>query len=245
MTEYRWNITEFAVGYDAAATHIHPFYEVIHERILHLLEAAGAEGLLVDAGGGSGRFVERFLRHFDKSRAILVDQSESFLALAEQRLRPMADRVELKLAKLQDDWFSATDPPAAIVSMSAIHHLDPAEKREFYARCLRCLKPGGVLINGDEVRPPSDAAYLAQCRKWATHMQRVMRDGLVPEPMFEALRQWEQRNVDNFGQPRRSGDDCHETIEIQCDYLRAAGFASVDVPWQEDLWAILHATKSE
>ena len=88
----------------------------------------------MDAGGGSGGFIERFLHSFPSSRAVLVDQSESFLGLARKRLRPFGNRAVCHVSRLQDDWFSVVDQPNAIVSMSAIHHLDPVEKRQFYER---------------------------------------------------------------------------------------------------------------
>ena len=243
--EYRWNVTDFAAGYDAAAEHIHPHYTELHGRVLDLLPlTADAECLLVDAGGGSGRLVERFLTRFVRARAIIIDQSEAFLSLARERLSRFGARVECRLARLQDRWTDdLREPPAAIVSMSAIHHLDPAEKQDLYRRCFAALRPGGVFINADEVRPADDAEYLARCREWVDHMHRVMHAGLVPAPMCENLRKWEDRNVTHFGQPRKSGDDCHETIDAQLAYLADAGFSRVDCPWQREMWAILHGVK--
>jgi hypothetical protein len=72
----------------------------------------------------------------------------------------------------------------------------------------------------------------------------VIDAGLVSGPMAEALRQWEARNVHRFGEPRRSGDDCHETIEAQLAYLCEAGFRTVDVPWQKEMWAVLRGVKT-
>ena len=40
MTTYRWNITEFASGYDAAAEIVHPRYVEIQDEILRLLPVA-------------------------------------------------------------------------------------------------------------------------------------------------------------------------------------------------------------
>ena len=37
LAEYRWNVTEFAAGYDAAAEHVHPYYLKIQDTILDLL----------------------------------------------------------------------------------------------------------------------------------------------------------------------------------------------------------------
>jgi tRNA (cmo5U34)-methyltransferase len=245
VTEYRWNISEFAAGFDAAAEYIHPHYIELQDRILDMIPSdRDVEMLLVDAGGGSGRFVEKFLQRFAHAQAIIVDQSAAFLALAERRLAPFGSRAECRLAKLQDDWTaSLPQPPSAIVSMSAIHHLEPNEKSDLYRRCCESLAQGGVFINADEVRPADDADYLARCEAWVAHKKRAMESGLIPTSIHPALRQWEQRNVQRFGESRKSGDDCHETIEAQLGYLRDAGFRQVDCPWHQEMWAILYAVK--
>ncbi|MFO1091692.1 MAG: hypothetical protein U0992_00040 [Planctomycetaceae bacterium] len=38
---------------------------------------------------------------------------------------------------------------------------------------MRLLSPGGVLVNGDEVRPADDAEYRAVVEKWAARMQHL------------------------------------------------------------------------
>ncbi len=225
--EYRWNVMDFAVGYDQAAEHIHPHYRELQDRVLDLLPfGADADLLLVDAGGGSGRLVDRFLARFARASAIVVDQSEAFLSLATERLARFGGRAECWLARLQDRWTDALPrAPAAIVSMSAIHHLDPSEKQDLYRRCFGVLRRGGVFINADEVRPPDDADYLDRCRVWVAHMTRVMDAGLVPEPMCENLRRWADRNVANFGQPRRSGDDSTRRSTCSSATSPVPGFA--------------------
>ncbi len=60
MTKYRWNTDEAARAYDAAAEHIHPHYLEIQDEILQRLgQQRAATPLVVDAGGGSGRLMER------------------------------------------------------------------------------------------------------------------------------------------------------------------------------------------
>jgi SAM-dependent methyltransferase len=148
-------------------------------------------------------------------------------------------------ARLQDDWKNALpDAPAAILSMSAIHHLDPVEKQRLYQQCAASLRPGGVFLNGDEVRPADDAEYLAVCQRWASHMHRVMDSGLVPELLHSALLGWEARKVGQFGLPRVSGDDCHETAEAQLGYFTIAGLAGSSAVWQRELWAVLYGRRS-
>lgn len=241
MTTYRWNTSAAAETFDAGAPVIHPFYVVVQDRILSLLAEDELEPrCVVDLGGGSGRLVERVLERFANSRAVLVDQSAAFLAIAERRLARFGERVMLIEKRLQDDWSAALAmAPDALVSMSAIHHLEPAEKQSLYARCYEALAPNGLFLNGDELRPESDAEYLAMLQWWSERKDVETAAGRIPEsfrPIFEA---WHDRNIRRFGEPKHSGDDCHETATVQQEYLRAAGFCDVHVAWSEKLWGIL------
>lgn len=241
MSEYRWNLSDYAAGYDAAAEAIHPHYLEIQDAILAALPfPAEAEMLLVDLGGGSGRLAARFLERWPRARAIVIDQSEPFLALAERRLAAFGGRGTCLLARLQDDWRGKLPQPAqAIVSMSAIHHLEPAEKRAVYQQAFDALAAGGIFLNGDEVRPERDDDYRREVEAWAAHMRRHMADGSIGAAFHPALDKWIERNVTHFGQPRKSGDDCHETAAAQLGYLQAAGFASIGCPWRKELWGLL------
>jgi len=254
MSSYRWNTSDFAAGYDAAAEIIHPHYTAIQDQILHLLSPvpcllSPVPSLIIDLGGGSGRLMERILDRWPQVQGVVIDQSEPFLALAERRLARFGERADCIFSRLQDDWSSALRSPrsalpiAAFVSMSAIHHLDPTEKQSLYQRCFDVLAPDGVLLNGDEVRPEDDREYLVTLNAWADHMRREMGAGTIPPLFHSALHGWIDRNVSRFGQPKKSGDDCHETIATQLAYFRSAGFSRADAPWQKDLWAILRGIK--
>jgi SAM-dependent methyltransferase len=245
MTTYRWNISEFAVGYDESAEHVHPHYVEVQDIVLAQLPFRASDPfLLVDAGGGSGRLVERFLNQFPCAHAIVLDQSEAFLALAERRLARFGERANCQLARLQSDWCSRLpQSPGAVVSMSAIHHLDATEKQTLIANIFQTLSHGGIFINGDEVRPASDAEYLSRMKTWAEHMHRVMDAQLVPQPLHAALLGWEARNVTQFGTPKHSGDDCHDTVAQQLDWFRACGFVDCACPWQKEMWAVMVGRK--
>jgi tRNA (cmo5U34)-methyltransferase len=246
MPEYRWNQTDLAEEFDRAAEYIHPQYLAVQDAILKFLAEAGAtRGLIVDAGGGSGRLAQRILERFPESRLLVVDQSVAFLEIAARRMGPFGSRGGVLTARLQEDWTSQLPaPPVAIVSMSAIHHLDPGEKRDGYARCFRALAPGGVLLNGDEVRDPVPAAYRQHMLNWSAWKNEQIAAGRLSDAMAENWRRWEERNIVQFDAPRKSGDDCHETIEAQLEYFREAGFARVDAPWVRAMWAVLRGVKS-
>jgi len=243
MALYRWNTDKAARAFDAAAEHIHPHYVEIQDEILrqlHRLEAA--EPLVIDAGGGSGRLMERVLEGLPHSKGIIVDQSEPFLALAAERLSRFGPRVKVLQYRLQDDWGNALARPAdAIISMSAIHHLEPDEKRSLYQRCRMYLGPNGIFLNGDEIRPESDEVYLEELQSWARRKHENLRAGIISAAFAETFTKWRQRNIEEFGNPRHSGDDCHETIDAQIGYLREVGFARTSIEWQKEMWAIFAA----
>ncbi len=245
MNTYRWNVSGPATGYDAAAEYIHPHYLEIQDVILAAIPfKETALFTVVDAGGGSGRLVERILDRFPQARGLIIDQSEPFLGLAERRLDRFGSRAARYHVRLQDDWPTTLDCEIhVIVSMSAIHHLDADEKREFYDRAFQSLAVGGIFINGDEVRLCDAGAYLSALRAWSEHMQRMMATGFVPDAMHEMINGWIHRNVDCFGQPKTSGDDCHETVDAQLRYLTDTGFVSADIVWQKDLWSVFCGTK--
>jgi cyclopropane fatty-acyl-phospholipid synthase-like methyltransferase len=245
LTEYRWNVSDAASGYDRAASHIHPHYLAIQDVILDELVAVPTDGLIVDLGAGSGRLAERILDRFPNVSVAVVDQSESFLGIAAKRLQRFGDRAQLLLDRLQSGWEEKLPTqPVALVSMSAIHHLTPVEKQSLYARCGELLGTGGLFLNGDEVRPASEQEYRKLLEKWWLQMQQIISAGLVSQEMAQVLEAWKRRNLDEFENPRASGDDCHETIEAQLEYLTAAGFNGCSVSWQQELWAVMRAAKT-
>jgi SAM-dependent methyltransferase len=250
MPDYRWNTSAFAEGYDAAAPQIHPYYTAVQNEIIALLvaQAGPAETAgdfhVVDLGGGSGRLMEKVLAAIPHATATLIDQSEPFLAIAERRLAPFALRVNFVVSQLQDNWSEKlTQQPTAIISTSAIHHLDPGEKQALYQQVCGTLAPGGQFLNGDEVRPEDEAEYKATMERWADFMRAGIASGVIPAGFHPAALGWIERNVTRFGEPKKSGDDCHETAAAQLGYFRAAGFIVADVAWQQELWSVLRGVK--
>lgn len=250
MPEYRWNTSAFAEGYDAAAPEIHPYYKAVQEQIVPLL-AEHAKSLgeanayhVVDIGGGSGRLLERVLTTLPRATATIIDQSEAFLAIAERRLAPFAPRVNFIVSRLQENWpAQLPTKPQAIISTSAIHHLEPAEKQTLYQQVAAALPAGGLFLNGDEVRPENDAEYKAIMERWAAFMHAGMNSGTIPAGFHPAALGWIERNVTRFGEPKKSGDDCHETAAVQLNYFLASGFRTADVAWHQELWSVLRGQR--
>ena len=245
-SEYRWNQTQAAADYDAAAPIIHPRYVESQDAVLAALREQAFTSRafhVVDLGGGSGRLAERILEEFPAATVTVVDQSEAFLELARRRLARFDGRALFVTAKLQDDWRGGLAAIDAVVSTSAIHHLLPEEKQRLFAEIFAALAAGGVFINGDEARPAGDGEFRSLLEAWRDHMESSVASGAIPTTFGEIVAKWTRRNLDEFGAPPESGNDCLETIETQVGYLRAAGFARVSVPWQRELWAAFVAQK--
>lgn len=244
-TTYRWNAPQAAADYDAAGPFVHPLYNEVQAAVVAALPFDASDAPhVVDLGGGSGRLAERILVALPESTVTVVDPSESFGGLAKQRLSRFGERATVARCQAQEAWSDSVRRPDAIVSTSALHHLDGPDKNAAFAACFNALPAGGCLINGDEYRPPSDVTYRALLTEWGEHMRSSLAAGLIPDTFGEIIDRWEQRNLDGFGGPRVSGDDCHETIEEQTARLYGAGFGHVETTWHNRLWGVLVARKA-
>ena len=239
----RW--FSMAECYDRMTDYLVPRYHMLQDEVIALLLAGGPVGLLIDLGAGSGIFIEKALRAAPSCRAIWVDYSDDFLAVARHRLAAYEGRVTFVLARLEDDWAARVScRPDAIVSMSAIHHLDGQAKRRLYGRCFELLRPGGWFYNIDEMSTLFDDAYRRTLLYWLDHVERARLT--VPQPLqehcrawCEKFRGWRKRNVDNRHLPKQPGDDIHEGYVEQMQGLSQAGFVNVDLFVKFQLWSAI------
>jgi SAM-dependent methyltransferase len=111
---------------------------------------------VLELGIGPAYFAERLLRDRADLQYEGLDFSQAMLALAAERLQPFRQSVTLTVGDLlQDDWTNRVRRPVgAIVSTWALHDLGAEEwTAKVYAACHRLLAAGGILVNGDFVKP--------------------------------------------------------------------------------------------
>jgi len=111
---------------------------------------------VLELGIGPAYFAERLLRQRPDLHYEGLDFSQAMLDLAAERLRPFGQRVTLTTGDLvQGDWTTCVQRPVgAIVSTWALHDLGAEERTaKVYADSYRLLEPGGILLNGDFVKP--------------------------------------------------------------------------------------------
>ena len=248
METQRW--FTMAEAYDQVCRHLVPHYDFLQERELEIADLPNdREVVIVDLGAGSGTFLERALGRYSRARGYWVDYSEEFERVARSKLAPFGDRVSYVISRFEGAWEAQIGEPADLIhSMSAIHHLDAAGKRDLYRRCLRALNPGGWFLNVDEMKTLTKEGYLNSMRRWVEHVAHGA-EGLDAEllPYYEVVSvhfdNWERRNVLGIDEPKGPGDDLHESYVDQVGYLREAGFQDADLFVKLHLWSIIGGRK--
>lgn len=238
-----------ADDYDRMAPLLVPMYDWLQQEMLRLLRVEELAGRLLDLGAGSGRFLERALKRNPALHGVWVDASPAFLAVAQRRLAPMADRMTYLLSTLEDPWEDQLGGPVqAITSMSAIHHLESDDKRALYQRCHAALAPGGWFLNCDEMMTLTREAYLNSLHFWVEHVDAA-RERLTPAelPAYDRwaahFARWKSRNIDHAADPKQKGDDLHEPFLTQVDWLREIGFGGADLFVKYHLWCVIGGQK--
>ena len=182
---------------------------------------ADAEFTFVDLGAGTGAASRAILARHRGSSAILADFSAQMMAAGEPQMAQFTGRyrtVEFDLtASVWPDEIPAHVD--AIVTSMCVHHLTDERKRTLFAEIFDHLVPGGWYLNYDPVSAPEQAIGQA----WERVADRE-------DP--EAAHKRQHRTPE---QQARWENHVRYVIPLdqQLGYLRAAGFAGIDVYWKK------------
>ncbi len=129
-------------------------YDELQRRVVEATKGVDAEAIL-ELGTGAGETTRALLDSHPTATLSGLDSSPEMLAAARDALP--ADRVELRLARLEDHL--PPGPFDLVVSALTVHHLSPEEKADLFRRVADVLPPGGRFVLGDVVVPerPEDA----------------------------------------------------------------------------------------
>jgi len=112
----------------------------------------GARDML-DIGGSHGYFSVALCRRHPGLRSVVLDLPQAVEHAAPILAREgMGDRVTLRAGDaLTDDLGGQAYD--LVIMWSLVHHFDDATNRALVARVARALRPGGVLVIGEAIRP--------------------------------------------------------------------------------------------
>ena len=182
---------------------------------------------IVDLCCGGGLLSQHVLERFPAATVAAVDGSTAMLEAARRRLGPYGERVRLQRCDLERFPSLPFDPaPAAVLSSLAIHHLDASGKRALMGRIADGLVPGGVFAIADLIEPTHENGRRIAAAQWN---DEVRRRALAIDGDLAALKRFEELRWNLYDYPDPA--DMPSPLHDQLDWLRAAGFAAVDVHW--------------
>ncbi|HWE32183.1 MAG TPA: Sua5/YciO/YrdC/YwlC family protein [Solirubrobacteraceae bacterium] len=118
------------------------------QRVVVEATGEGASSIL-DLGTGTGETASRLLAVHPGASLVGVDESPRMLDSARDRLAGAP--IDLRVARLQDPLPDGRFE--LVASALAVHHLDPGEKADLFARVRAALAPGGRFVLGDVMLP--------------------------------------------------------------------------------------------
>ncbi|MFI6172327.1 class I SAM-dependent methyltransferase [Nocardia sp. NPDC051052] len=193
-----------------------------------------ADPLVLDVACGPGSLGARIRERLPQARVIGIDADPVLLELA--RTAYGFDLVDRNLADPAWTADLPAEPIDAFVSTTALHWLGADQLAALYAQSAKLLRPGGVLLNGDDmVAETTDIDQLHA----AIGTRQLEREGvgdregwvdwwsaITAEP--ELATAVAERDNRRWEHPEDNG----VTYEQHLKFLRAAGFRSAEPIWQ-------------
>jgi SAM-dependent methyltransferase len=200
----------------------------------------------VDLGAGPGSLSIRLLARFPAARATALDYDPVVRAVGEGAVGTLGGRLTWVDAKLGAPGWRRTLPRSrydAALSTTALHWLRRDALGALYRDLARVVRSGGVFLNGDYLAwGPRDPRF--RRLGWRVSRIRMKRSGIRPSREWHGWKEWwvAARRVPALAEAfaehdRREAGHPHGQAEPSLAdhvrYLRAAGFRSVDVVWQD------------
>jgi tRNA (cmo5U34)-methyltransferase len=176
---------------------------------------------LLDLGCGDGILGRTVMAEYPAAQGVFLDLSEPMIEAAKKK----ADnrRASFVIQDLgTEDWVQAvgTQPFDLVLSGLAIHHLPDQRKRELYREVFELLSPGGLFLNLENVAPNSEWAKQAFDDLFVESLWSHHRKRGGTRTRDEIAKEWYHR-------PDKS-ENILASVDLQCQWLRAIGFADVD-----------------
>jgi len=209
--------------------------------------ADAAEPLVLDLGCGPGSLATRVARRLPKATVVGVDQDPVLLTLAQSGFADLVRFVDADLA--EPGWSAALDLPGPVdvaVSTTALHWLPEDRLGEVYAETARLLRPGGTLVNGDNLYDDQPTIHRLETAVLDARAERVgvtdnedwtsWWDAAAEEPALAEAFAERAKRVPRHG-TTEWGVRKHEEL------LREAGFSEVGTVWRSGNDVVLVAVK--
>ncbi len=208
-----------------------PERELLVESVCRLIPTGIESDLVVELCCGDGALSEAILGNVKRIRVLALDASDAMLEACRQRTERYRDRIRVSRFDLgSPNWRNFAQPPRAIVSTFAIHHLPDHAKRRLFRDMAGQLAPGGVLAIADLIQPSSEASTQLAAWQWDEAVKErsiQLRGDLSGFASFRAER-WNHHALDD---PDPIDQPAHLLDQLR--WLEEAGLETVDVHWSK------------
>lgn len=216
--------SQAAEEYDQNITKTIPFYGVFHAETLDFIgEALEQPKSWLDAGCGTGNLILKAAEKFGLVGFVAADPAAGMLEIAKEKLAGL--NVEYVLCGSEElDYHYQYDVVTAILSH---HYLSAADRKQATLNCFNALKPGGVYITFETIKPLTETGLLIGLRRWRAAQ---MMNGKSAEAADKHL-------------SRYGIELLPITIYEHIELLKETGFSEFDVLWASGLQAGFYAVK--
>jgi tRNA (cmo5U34)-methyltransferase len=191
---------------------------------------------VLDLGAGTGFFTSAIALAFPQARFTLMDVADKMLAVAARRFSDTAFNEAAACFKSEQFEYLTADyrdlAPVGqydlVISSLSIHHLEQPEKQALFRQIHEHLAPGGVFLNIDQIKAPSEAT---QKLYWDHWLATVRARGAAEDQIAASI-------------TRRKTYDRDASLADQTDWLLAAGFEDVDCVYKNYFVGVFYARKS-
>ena len=214
-----------AAQYDGHVSGVNPYYALYHEEALDVVKSVNPNpARWLDTGCGTGTMVLKAAQYFPEAEYTIADPSEAMMELALKKLKGLPVKPVLagtQRLDLPDNSFDV------ITAIQSHHYFDENTRRTATENCFRMLKPGGVYITFENVKPFTDEGLKIGLDRWRRYQ---LNAGRMPE---EVERHLSRYGVEYFP----------ITIDDHMELLRCCGFTVAEVLFRGLMQAGFYALK--
>jgi tRNA (cmo5U34)-methyltransferase len=180
VTDWQWNPETYL---DEMLADI-PGYTELQERAAEATAGVAAENIL-ELGIGTGETTRRVLARHPGAKLTAIDSSPEML----ERARETYPEADLRLGRLEDAL--PEGPFDLVFSALAVHHVDPAGKRDLFRRVAEVTRPSGRFVLADVIVPEREEDQQIEI-DWVIDLPDRLDDQLewLREAGFDAEPAW-------------------------------------------------------
>lgn len=206
--------------YDRARHQLVPCLDELYAWVTRLLPfEAESELRILDLGAGTGLLSATLATAFPNAHITLLDASAAMLEHGERRFG-RDERFQYRVSDYAREPIEGVYH--AIVSALSIHHLNAYEKRALFRRVRIALEAGGVFVNADQVRGPTEAVEHRYQQEWVRQARKL---GVSETDLLAAL--------------ERQKADQSSTLVEHLTWLEEAGFSNVNCWYKNQRFAVM------